>query len=105
MDIRMLAMAALLPLAACAGGGATVEPAPPPATEVSPVAMQCKADAAQSYIGQKVTVELGAIIRDATGARTVRWGPPRSAMTMDYRPDRVNILYDDDNKITQVSCG
>ena len=32
-------------------------------------------------------------------------GPPRSAMTMDYRQDRVNIMYDDAYKITQVTCG
>ena len=27
-------------------------------------------------------IELGAAILKATGARTLRWGPPRSAMTM-----------------------
>jgi hypothetical protein len=26
-------------------------------------------------------------------------------MTMDYRQDRVNIMYDDAYKITQVTCG
>ena len=40
-----------------------------------------------------------------TGARTLRWGPPRSAMTMDYRQDRVNVMYDDTYKSTQVTCG
>lgn len=100
MDIRLLAIAAALPLAACMGGEAPVESTPPPPTE-----MTCNADAAQSYVGQTATGAVGAAILKATGARTLRWGPPRSAMTMDYRQDRVNIMYDDAYKITQVSCG
>ncbi len=101
MDIRMLVLAAALPLAACAAGEAPAEstPTPPPAE------MTCKADAAQSYVGQTATPDIGGAIVKATGARTLRWGPPRSAMTMDYRQDRVNVMYDDAYKITQVTCG
>ena len=54
---------------------------------------------------QAIVAEMGAAILRESGARTLRWGPPRSAMTMDYRQDRVNIMYDDAYKITQVSCG
>ena len=100
MDIRLLAIAAVLPLAACTQERPPVESAPPP-----PAEMTCKADAAQSYVGQTATPDLGGAILKATGARTLRWGPPRSAMTMDYRVDRVNIMYDDAYKITQVTCG
>lgn len=100
MDIRLLAIAAVLPLAACATSETPVESTPAPTTE-----MMCKADAAQSYIGQTATPDLGGAIVKATGARTLRWGPPRSAMTMDYRQDRVNVMYDDAYKITQVTCG
>ncbi|MGR4891762.1 I78 family peptidase inhibitor [Sphingopyxis sp. LARHCG72] len=100
MDIRLLAIAAVLPLAACSSSEAPVESTPPP-----PAEMTCKADAAQSYVGQAATPDLGGAILKATGARTLRWGPPRSAMTMDYRVDRVNVMYDDAYKITQVTCG
>lgn len=101
MDIRILAFVAALPLAACAASEAPVESTPPPADGLK----QCKIDAVQSYVGQAATSELGArILKEAEG-RTLRWGPPRSAMTMDYRPDRVNILYDDAYKITQINCG
>lgn len=100
MDIRIMAIAAVLPLAAC------TQERPPESTPPPPeAAMTCKADAAQSYVGQSVTPDLGAAILKATGARTLRWGPPRTAMTMDYRIDRVNIMYDDDSKVTQVTCG
>ncbi len=101
MDIRLLALAAALPLAACSSSDAPVESTPPPPE----AEMTCKADAVQSYAGQTVTPDLGAAILKASGARTLRWGPPRSAMTMDYRVDRVNVMYDDASKITQVTCG
>lgn len=100
MDIRFFAAAAILPLAACSGGESPVESTPPPPAETT-----CAADAAASYVGQTATADIGAAILKATGARTLRWGPPRSAMTMDYRQDRVNIMYDDAYKITQVTCG
>ena len=101
MDLRWIAIAAALPLAACARSEAPPESAPPPPT----AEMTCKADAVQSYVGQTATPDLGGAILKASGARTLRWGPPRSAMTMDYRVDRVNIMYDDAYKITQVTCG
>lgn len=100
MDIRWIAIAAALPLAACASSETPVE-----STPAAPAEMTCKADAGQSFVGQAATPELGSAVLKATGARTLRWGPPRSAMTMDYRQDRVNVMYDDAYKITQVSCG
>jgi len=101
MDIRLLALAAALPLAACTQERPPVESTPPPPE----AEMTCKADAAQSYVVQTATPDLGGAILKASGARTLRWGPPRSAMTMDYRVDRVNVMYDDAYKITQVTCG
>lgn len=101
MDIRLIAIAAAtLPLAACAASEAPAESTPPP-----PAAMTCNADGGASFVGQTATPDLGGAIVKATGARTLRWGPPRSAMTMDYRQDRVNVMYDDAYKITQVTCG
>jgi hypothetical protein len=100
MAVRLLAIAAILPLSACAASGATAESSPPP-----PAEMTCKADAAQTFVGQRASADTGAAILKATGARTLRWGPPRSAMTMDYRFDRVNVMYDDASTITQVTCG
>jgi hypothetical protein len=101
MNSRWIAIAAALPLAACAASEAPAESTPP----APPAAMTCNADAVQSYVGQTAAPELGGAILKAAGARTLRWGPPRSAMTMDYRQDRVNVMYDDAYKITQVTCG
>lgn len=99
MDIRFVAIAAALPLAACAATSGDAEPAP------APVPATCSADVGASFVGQTATPELGAAILKATGARTLRWGPPRSAMTMDYRQDRVNVMYDDAYKIERITCG
>ena len=65
----------------------------------------CKAAPGQYAVGQKSSADLAKKLLKETGAKTLRWIPPRTAVTMDYRGDRLNIAYDDDMVITQVSCG
>ncbi|WP_291134789.1 I78 family peptidase inhibitor [Erythrobacter sp.] len=84
------------------------EPAPAPAPNPNPVEpgqMVCDAGPVQNLVGEKATPEIGERILSETGARTLRWGPPRSAWTMDYRVDRVNVRYDDDMVIEAITCG
>jgi hypothetical protein len=76
------------------------EAVPPP-----PVPMVCNAEKAQYHIGHDATQQMGAAILKDSGARTLRWGPPGGAWTMDYRQDRVNVRYDETMKITGVTCG
>lgn len=98
--MRLGLLAAALPLlSACQAGDGTVAstPAEPEAT--------CNAAPAQEHIGHKASAQAGAILLSITGARQLRWAPPRSAMTMDYRPDRLTVSYDDDMAITQIACG
>ena len=64
----------------------------------------CRAEPAQSMIGTKATTEAGAELLRLTHARTLRWVPPRTAVTMDFRPDRLTVSYDDDMIITRISC-
>ena len=59
----------------------------------------------QSYVGQQATGEVGEAILVASKAKTLRWGPPNSVWTMDYREDRVNVRYDERMTITAVTCG
>lgn len=91
------AITATFTLSACATTGGE-EPAS------SPTQAECKAEAGQSFVGQKATGEVGAALIKATGARTLRWVPPRTAVTMDFRPDRLTVSYDDDMVIERVSC-
>jgi len=65
----------------------------------------CNADAAQSLLGQKATLDMGGKLQAMTGAKTVRWVPPRTAVTMDFRADRLTVSYDDDYVIDRISCG
>ena len=101
MDIRWIAAAALLPLAACSTMGSDAGPAP----ATPPSAAECSADGAQSFIGQTASAETGAALLAATGARTLRWVAPGMAVTMDFRADRLTVSYDAAYKIDRVSCG
>lgn len=98
------AMLASLSLAGCVT--TAVETAPDPgATPSESGAMLCNADAARGHIGQRATQEIGAAILRESGARTLRWGPPNGAWTMDYRQDRVNVRYDEVMTILEITCG
>ncbi|MBB4613114.1 I78 family peptidase inhibitor [Novosphingobium taihuense] len=99
MKLSVLAVAALLGVSACTQGTPPSEnlPAMPEGS--------CNADASQSFIGRKATSEVAAELMKLTGARTLRWVPPRSAVTMDYRADRLTVAYDDDYTIVRISCG
>jgi hypothetical protein len=65
----------------------------------------CNADPAQAFVGQKADSAAGLAIRQATGADVLRWGPPRSPMTMDFLQGRVTVAYDDAMTITNIACG
>ena len=66
---------------------------------------RCDAAPVQSYVGDAALQAKGGMILVESGARTLRWGAPDSAWTMDYREDRVNVRYDADMTITEITCG
>lgn len=95
---------AALGLGGCATNSA--DAAPDQATApTAPEAMTCGAAPAQYHIGHDASQAMGAAILADSGARTLRWGPPNSAWTMDFRQDRVNVRYDGSMKITEITCG
>lgn len=90
---------------ALSGCTATVsEPgqAVPAAGQVPPVA--CDATRAEAYVGRNGTA-VADEARTAAGARTVRVIAPGQAVTMDFRPDRLNIETDAAGDIVTVRCG
>src|SRR3569623_43622 len=93
--MRGLACLVALPLAACAAT------APPPARDVKG---SCHREPGQRFVSQKATGEMGPALLAATGATILRWVPPRTAVTMDFNPSRLTVSYDDDYRITMVSC-
>ncbi|MCJ2179503.1 I78 family peptidase inhibitor [Novosphingobium sp. 2580] len=40
-----------------------------------------------------------------TGARSLRWVPPRTIVTAEFRPGRLTVDYDDTMAITRIACG
>ncbi len=60
----------------------------------------CGADGMQHLVGQPRDA-----FDDSSIDGTVRILPPGSMMTMDHRPDRLNIELDEDDIITRLWCG
>jgi len=91
---------ACVPLAACGSMGDVRE-------ELAHAsdAPECDATNAQNLVGQLADAEMGQRLLRATGAQVLRWGPPDSAMTMDFRPDRLTVSYDASMAITRIACG
>jgi hypothetical protein len=100
----------LMPLALIAlSGCASPERKAPYTTENIPIAeaggFECDASAAQYAVGQKTSVALAQQLMAKARASVLRWMPPRSAVTMDYSPMRLNISYDDAMVIDRITCG
>lgn len=93
----------------------TTQPAPPsdsakpepgvtrPSPE--PAADECGADKLGSYVNQLPTSDAMAKIRAAVGHDRIRTIRPGDVVTMDLRPDRLNIEIGPDGRIKLFRCG
>ena len=93
------ASGAVLALSAC------VTPIPADSGNGIGAGESCNPAPAQSLVGEKATAENGQRALALTGARILRWGPPDTAWTMEYREGRVNVTYDRAMTITRITCG
>lgn len=89
----------------------TDQPAPPSGSAqpkpgaVTPAADECGADRLGGYLNQPATSDTLAKIRAAAGHERIRTIRPGDAVTMDFRPDRLNIEIGDDGRIKRLRCG
>ena len=90
----VLVLAGLLTL-----GCATTDPESPPQLR------SCDASRLGDLTGRPASQQLGAEAVRRSGARALRWIRPGDAVTMDYRPDRLNIEIGSDGRIKQIRCG
>lgn len=99
---------AILPFSAlamaCAPMAEPGEPAPP-VERLPGEDNPCRADSAQQFIGRYADRGVGEAIVAATGAQIFQWVGPGMVVTMDYRPDRVRVSYDERYNITSIRCG
>jgi len=89
------------PLLACASIAAEPEI---PERGVTPGYL-CDADALQYMVGKQATGQLGREALEKSGAKILRWIQPNTAVTMDYRTDRLNIAYDEKMMVDRINCG
>jgi hypothetical protein len=107
--VLFAASASLLP--ACTTYASEEEPAPEQLPDIEQSVVdkefkgECDAEPAQKFVGEAADQQSGIAILKASGARTLRWGAPDTAWTMDYRTDRVSVRYDRAMKILDISCG
>ncbi|MEG8040092.1 I78 family peptidase inhibitor [Sphingomonas sp. LR60] len=95
--MRAIALTAALALGACA------KPAAPVAEATAP-GVQCDANAVQSLVG-RMAAEVTAEAQRLSGARSVRSYRSGDALTMDFRPDRLNVERDAGGRVVKFSCG
>lgn len=74
---------------------------PPPPIDLVPSAAQdtCNANAYSNLIGQDATALERVMILGQV--RVIR---PGQAVTMDFRPERINFNVGSDNRITSINC-
>ena len=105
--MRLLAPVLLIGAAACtalppaSAEGGTSETVPVQGETATP----CDAAPAQHLIGRQRSAELGAEAMRLSRAKALRWIPPGTMVTMDFREDRLNIDLDGAGKVTRIRCG
>ncbi len=65
----------------------------------------CAAAAAAALIGQMPSQALGTRALELTGAQTLRWIMADSAVTLDDRPERLNIYINAAYRVERITCG
>ena len=112
MRLPLMLLTSAMTIAACT---AMSDPKPDKATSVIPAQAtdrppgapqgSCDAGKVQDHVGETLTPAGAAKILAESGGMTVRVIAPGSAVTMDYRADRLNIEHDAQLKIVVIRCG
>ncbi|WP_157084542.1 I78 family peptidase inhibitor [Sphingomonas pituitosa] len=89
-----------LALAGAAAGCAQQRKADP-----LPAMVECDANRVLDLKGKPRSPAIEADALARSGAKRIRWIEPGSAVTMDFRVDRLNLHVDKDGTITDARCG
>ena len=84
-------------LTGCAMGS---RPKPTP-----PAPRACAAENVQRFVGRPATPALVDQVRRASGSTVARRITPEMRVTMEFRPDRVNVWVGLKGEVERISCG
>ena len=91
---------------AIAATAVTIAAAPPEGYPVrGDTGHHCEAGRAKALTGRRRSLPMEQQALRLSGAAIVRWIPKGSAVTMDYRPDRLNLRLDGRARIRKINCG
>ena len=96
--MRIILVAILLASAACTPVEMRGET---PAT--APVEAACNADSLGDLVGKRASDARADVMQTRSGSRTLRWIAPNTAVTMDLRPDRLNVYVDAKGRIERFT--
>ena len=95
----------ILPLALAAACTPVTGDAPPATAAPDPIpGTRCDANVLAGLVG-KPAASISDEAKRLSGARTVRSYGPNDPVTMDYRPDRLNIETDAKGVVVRFTCG
>ena len=64
----------------------------------------CGASKVAAFVSQKATPAVRARVAAEVGHDRIRWVGPDTVVTMDFRPDRLNVTLDENDVITGGNC-
>jgi hypothetical protein len=100
--MRRLLLAAASSFASFA---ATAQPIQPSPIHGDTPGHTCNLTGTDRFVGRPGNKMMGEAIKAVSRAAVLRWAPPGTMLTMDYRADRVTIYLDARKKITKITCG
>ncbi len=102
MTAQFAIAATSLVLAACSTAQSPPANSPPQHAPAS--GEKCDASNIEQFVGQPRSSGLEQQMLQVSHASTVRWVPPGTAVTMEYRSDRLSVYLDASNRVERISC-
>ncbi len=65
----------------------------------------CNAESLGDLVGKRASDARGDVLLKRSGASMLRWLPPGTITTKEFRQERLNVHTDDKGRITRLSCG
>lgn len=84
--------------------GASAPPEPMPAPDSTSADDECGAAKVSAYVAQEATPAVRTRLAADVGHDRIRWVGPDTVVTMDFRPDRLNVELDSAGVITGGKC-